>query len=62
GKNEEIRVPVLSFYASDQPVELTVFPYKYRNHSPLSSIDNAPQRRVNLKKLEKLLASDQEAS
>lgn len=55
GKNEELTVPVLSFYAHDQLVEVSVFQPKYRSHSPLSPVDGAPQRRINRDKLQKLL-------
>ncbi len=58
GKNEEITVPMLRFYADEQEVEVTVFLPKYKNHSPISSIDGAPQRRANLKKLQKVMESD----
>ena len=59
GKNEEITVPVFSFFANDQEVEVSAFSPKYKSHSPLSPIDGAPQKRANLKKLQKLLENDQ---
>lgn len=62
GKNEEIVIPVISFIANDQELEVSVFPIKYRNHSPLSPIDGAPQRRVNIAKLKKLIERDQAPS
>lgn len=58
GKSDEITVPVLSFYADDQLVELTVFSHKYRSHSPLSPVDGAPQKRVSLMKLEKIIRKE----
>jgi len=58
GKNEEMQVPVLSFYADEQLMEVSVFPAKYRNHSPLSPVDGTPQKRMNIKKLQKLLLNE----
>lgn len=58
GKNEEMQVPVLSFYADEQLMEVSVFPPKFRNHSPLSQVDGSPQKRMNIKKLQKLLSNE----
>lgn len=58
GKDDELTVPVLSFYADDQLIELSIFQHKYRAHSPLSPVDGAPQKRAHIAKLEKLIDKD----
>ncbi|GAB6041176.1 hypothetical protein [Endothiovibrio diazotrophicus] len=47
--------PMLSLYADDTPLELTLFPPEAIRQAPLSPIDKKPQKRARLQQLQALL-------
>jgi len=51
--------PSYRFVAEGAPVELVVFPYDGRRHSPLSPVDGKPMRRMSLAKFETLAAGSE---
>ena len=54
-RGREELYPMLSLYADETPIELTLFPPEAIRQAPLSPIDKKPQKRARLQQLQALL-------
>lgn len=52
--------PGYQFMVRDKRIALTVFPFRKRNHSPLSPTDGKPMQRANTERVKRLIFEDRE--
>lgn len=45
----------LKWYEQDYPVEITVYPWSWRDIEPISSVTGKPMKRANLRRLRRLV-------
>jgi hypothetical protein len=57
-KGQKQRQPCFRFHSKETEVELIWFPSRSLGHSPLSSIDQKPEKRASINQLKKLMELD----